>query len=112
MRNPGEDLGVDDRLDEVASVGEALRDRTDARSNRETVVYKVGSGDTLAGVAKQFAADVEDVARDNGLDAGDRLKEGSMLKLKVRRDVLDLGARRSGTADERDAAPAKKPSKG
>lgn len=62
--------------------------RRSKKGERETVLFKVGQGDTLLGVARKFAMDVEDVARDNRLDPGDKLREGAMLRLRVRREVL------------------------
>ncbi|MSP25214.1 MAG: LysM peptidoglycan-binding domain-containing protein [Myxococcales bacterium] len=70
------------------------------RSDRETVMYRVSPGDTMIGVAKQFAVDVDDLARDNGLDAEDRLREGALLRLMVKRAVVERWQRSaSGTAD-------------
>src|SRR5262249_26082880 len=60
-----------------------------SRRRRETVMYKVGPGDTILGVAKQFGLDAEDVAHQNRIDDGDHLKVGSLLKLKVRRALID-----------------------
>jgi membrane-bound lytic murein transglycosylase D len=62
------------------------------RSGRQTLVYRVGPGDTLIGVARQFAMDVDDVARDNGLDEDAKLKSGTMLRLRVKRGMLASGA--------------------
>jgi membrane-bound lytic murein transglycosylase D len=59
------------------------------RHRRETLVYRVAPGDTLVGIARQFATDADDVARRNGLDGAEKLKVGSLLKLRVRRDLLD-----------------------
>jgi membrane-bound lytic murein transglycosylase D len=59
------------------------------RSDRETVMYRVGPGDTLLGVARQFVVDIEDLATDNGLDVDAKLREGALLKLMVKREVLD-----------------------
>jgi membrane-bound lytic murein transglycosylase D len=59
------------------------------RHRRETVMYRVGPGDTIEGVARQFGVEAEDVAHQNGLVEGDKLKVGALLKLKVRRDLLD-----------------------
>jgi len=59
------------------------------RSDREVVMYRVGSGDTLIGIAREFAIDIEDLARDNGLDNDARLREGALLRLSVKRGVLD-----------------------
>jgi membrane-bound lytic murein transglycosylase D len=59
------------------------------RHRRETLVYRVAAGDTLVGIARQFATDADDVARRNGLDGEEKLKAGSLLKLRVRRDLLD-----------------------
>jgi membrane-bound lytic murein transglycosylase D len=52
-------------------------------------MYRVGPGDTIVGVAKQFGVDAEDVAHQNKLDDGDLLKVGSLIKLKVRKDLVD-----------------------
>ncbi len=60
-----------------------------SRRRRDTVVYRVGPGDTILGVARQFGMDAEDVAHQNKLDDGDKLKVGALIKLKVRRDLLD-----------------------
>ena len=91
------------------------------RKGREMVMYRVGVGDTLGKVAKQFSVDVEDLARDNGLDADSKLREGSLLKLLVDRSKVEhwghkggggggdddaLGAERSGGSK---TAPSDKP---
>jgi membrane-bound lytic murein transglycosylase D len=60
-----------------------------SRKRRELLVYRVVPGDTITAVAKQFGIDAEDVARANKLDVNDKLKVGALLKLKVRRDVVD-----------------------
>jgi membrane-bound lytic murein transglycosylase D len=81
-----------------------------SRRRRETVMYKVGPGDTILGVAKQFGLDAEDVAHQNKIDDGDRLKTGSLLKLKVRRDLIDdlsTGDKPSGGSTDKDDKPAK-----
>jgi membrane-bound lytic murein transglycosylase D len=70
-----------------------------ARKRRETVMYRVGSGDTLIGVARQFAVDVEDLARDNGLEPDARLREGALLRLKVRPEMVDSAGGRDATAN-------------
>jgi membrane-bound lytic murein transglycosylase D len=83
--------------EELGDAGERDKDDDDAprpahhpRSNRETVVYKVGPGDTLIGIARQFAMDVEDVSKQNHIDSDEKLRVGSLLKLKVRKDVLPV----------------------
>jgi membrane-bound lytic murein transglycosylase D len=58
------------------------------RKARQMLVYRVGPGDTLIGIARQFAVDAEDVARDNNIDEGDKLKAGALLKLRVAPGVL------------------------
>ena len=72
-------------------------------------MFKVGAGDSLASVARQFAVDVDDVAHDNHLDVDAKLKEGSLLKVHVRSSVLEKAsadeAPRAGKALE--GAPAK-----
>jgi membrane-bound lytic murein transglycosylase D len=59
------------------------------RSDRETVMYRVGSGDSLIGIAKQFAVDVEDLARDNSIEPDGMLREGALLKILVKPEVLE-----------------------
>jgi membrane-bound lytic murein transglycosylase D len=59
------------------------------RGDREVVMYRVGRGDTLIGVAREFAIDIDDLARDNGLDGEARLREGALLRLRVKRSVLE-----------------------
>jgi membrane-bound lytic murein transglycosylase D len=71
--------------DPVADLAEEFVTR---RSGRETVMYRVGSGDTLIGVARQFAIDVDDLASENGLDVDEKLQEGSLLKLSVKPVML------------------------
>lgn len=106
-----------DSLDEGRDDGdedlEDLMGRRKSRKGRETVMYKVGSGDTLLGVARQFAVDVDDLASDNGLDTDSKLREGALIRLRVRKDVLDKSSKNdapaAAPAAERDAAPATKP---
>jgi peptidoglycan lytic transglycosylase D len=74
------------------------------RSDREVVMYRVGPGDTLIGVARQFVIDVEDLARDNALDPEDKLKEGALLKLLVKREVLEQWKKKSGRSEVGDRA--------
>jgi membrane-bound lytic murein transglycosylase D len=69
-------------------------------------MYRVGPGDTLIGVARQFAVDVEDVARDNRLDADARLRVGALLKLQVRPDMVDRARGAEAAAPPAEAARA------
>ena len=84
-----------------------------ARKHRETLVYRVNPGDTVLGVARQFGMDAEDVARQNKLDETDKLRSGMLIKLKVRRDLLDeLGAGEKDGKDAKDKdAKEEKPAK-
>ncbi|MBM4360846.1 MAG: transglycosylase SLT domain-containing protein, partial [Deltaproteobacteria bacterium] len=51
---PRADVALDGVADEFAP----------RRSDRETVMYRVGAGDSLIAIAKQFAIDIDDLARD------------------------------------------------
>jgi membrane-bound lytic murein transglycosylase D len=84
-----------------------LVERPKARKGRETVMYKVGPGDTLLGVARQFAVDIDDLASDNGLDTDSKLREGALIRLRVRKDVLDKSSHAGAPAAEtpREDAP-------
>jgi membrane-bound lytic murein transglycosylase D len=98
MRDPvnsldsGEDTAGADDSDE----DEPRRALRTPRQGRTTVMYRVGTGDTLIGVARQFAMDIEDVARENHLEADAKLRAGSLLKLRVRREMLDEVAKSGG----------------
>jgi membrane-bound lytic murein transglycosylase D len=59
------------------------------KNKKTTVVYRIGQGDTLLNVARQFGLDADEVAKQNHLDDGEKLKVGSLIKLKVRRDAID-----------------------
>ncbi len=93
---PRADVALDGVADEFAP----------RHSDRETVMYRVGPGDTIIGIAKQFAIDVDDLARDNGLDAEDTLREGSLLRLQVKRGILEkkqrAAAKQDAPADDGD----------
>jgi membrane-bound lytic murein transglycosylase D len=109
MREPG---ALTDAVDEItggpAEESDDASDRDDeaprrrsrrAHASRETLMYRVSPGDTLIGIARQFAMDVDDVSRQNKLDDGDALKVGSLLRLRVKRDLIDGG----GSTASRDA---------
>ena len=124
LRDPGDDLASDDgdRAPELERVLDRDRDRDRDRGRddeddlprrathrsskgRETVMYRISPGDTLVGIARQFAMDVDDVSHQNRLDESDPLKVGGLLKLKVRRDLLDKVS--GGAALETAEKPAK-----
>lgn len=96
--------------DDVGALGDSesdddLEPRRD-RKGRAVLMYRVGAGDTLIGIAKQFAIDVEDVARENKIDAGDALKPGQLLKLRVHKDAIEKATdapRREAPAASADA---------
>ena len=79
------------------------------RNKRETLIYRVAPGDSMLGVARQFGLDVEDVARQNRLHDGDKLKTGTLLKLKVRHAVVDELS--TGEKDDKDKDGSKKDGK-
>ncbi len=91
--------------DHLAGLAEEFGPR---RSDREVVMYRVGSGDTLIGVAKQFAIDIDDLARDNGLDSDDKLREGALLKLMVKTAVLRRWKKTAGRELNRSVSNEKK----
>jgi membrane-bound lytic murein transglycosylase D len=93
--------------DALAAMAEEFAPR---RGDREVVMYRVGPGDTLIGVARQFAIDIEDLARDNALDPEDKLMEGALLKLLVKREVLEQWKKKAGKTEvgSRDADDRKK----
>jgi membrane-bound lytic murein transglycosylase D len=112
MRAPLEEFAEEIGVAEVAEVDRRDRavDRdvepsSKPRSGRETVIYRVGAGDTLIGVARQFAMDVDDVAQQNGLKTNEKLREGALLKLKVRREIVED----VDSAERTERKTAKKP---
>lgn len=113
MRDPAADLEAlvadgdhrgadDDRADD-----EPRQRPRKARKDRETLLYRVGPGDTLIGIARQFAADIEDVARENQLDTDAKLRAGMLLKLRVRPEVIERGVGSTSAEDAKDAKDAK-----
>jgi membrane-bound lytic murein transglycosylase D len=105
MRDPAIDGVARDAADDLAADDDpAPRER----KGRETVIYRIGEGDTLIGIAKQFAMDVDDVARDNHLRPNEQLREGGLLRLRVKKDILEMDARKEGRSDAR---PAKRPAR-
>jgi len=90
----------ENRAEEASSVSDVALDRNEEREappskskarrtskSRSTVMYRIGPGDSLIGIARQFALDVDDISKWNKLES-DKLKVGELLKLRVRRDVL------------------------
>jgi membrane-bound lytic murein transglycosylase D len=100
LPHPARRRTMRDEIEALGGVdGDADRARDDddlaprrGHKGREVLMYRVGPGDTLVGIAKQFALDVEDVARDNKIDSDDTLKSGQLLKLSVRKDALEKGS--------------------
>jgi membrane-bound lytic murein transglycosylase D len=83
------------------------------RRRKETVMYRVAPGDTIPGVAKQFGMEADEVSRQTKLEEGDKLKVGSLLKLRVRHDLLDeLGGEPAKKEKESKEPPAAKHKKG
>ncbi len=90
LRDPVEDLVAtdDDGQDDDNVFDSPEPRRRVKRSGRKTLLYKVGPGDTLLGVARQFAMDVDDVAKENHIDGDAKLRTGAILKLHVKPSVL------------------------
>jgi ATP-dependent Clp protease ATP-binding subunit ClpA len=62
------------------------------RLPRETIQHTVAEGETLIAVARRFAVDVEDVARDNDRGIHDPLGPGQVLRVRILpRDVVPRG---------------------
>jgi membrane-bound lytic murein transglycosylase D len=75
------------------------------RSARETLMYRVAPGDTLIGIARQFAVDVDDVSRQNKLDDGDALKVGALLRLRVKRDLVEGASGVASRESDKETKP-------
>jgi len=108
LRDPVEDLiaGDDDNRDDDDVFEVPEQRRRVKRSGRKTLLYKVGPGDTLMGVARQFAMDVDDVAKDNHIDEDAKLRTGAILKLRVKPSVLGSIDDRVEVGDRDDKADA------
>jgi membrane-bound lytic murein transglycosylase D len=115
MRGPVADLDAEDPSDRISRQlgddddADSPRARRRARHGRKTLMFKVGAGETVASVARQFAVDADDVAHDNHLDVDAKLKEGSLVKVRVRRDVLEKASADEPTKSKpaADASPSK-----
>ncbi len=102
LADQGDDRADDDRADDDEEIEAPRRILPRRRKGREAMLYKVGPGDTLLGVARQFAIDVDDIARDNHLDGDAKLRVGALLKLRVKREMI-------GDAAEPADAPLREP---
>jgi len=98
----------DARLDSVALSGDEFA----PKKKKDTVLYRVGEGDTLNDIAKQFAQRPSDIARDNGLDAGEKPKAGTFLKLNIKKDLLEDLSKGKQEDAEAEKPKGKRPSKG
>jgi membrane-bound lytic murein transglycosylase D len=117
MREPG---ALNDAVEEITGAADdaaddSASDRDDdpprrrsrhARSGRETLMYRVSPGDTLIGIARQFAMDVDDVSRQNKLDDDGPLKVGALLRLRVKRDLVDGAGTTASRDTEKDGKAA------
>jgi membrane-bound lytic murein transglycosylase D len=103
LRDPLEEA-IEERLDDVAALEEP------EKKDKGMVLYRAGGGETLQEIAKQFEASADDVARDNGLKAGDKIKEGTLLKLRVKPGLIEEKAKTGGVDDAKPKG--KRPAKG
>lgn len=106
MRDP-----MDEPVGDASEIPSARLDPDEdlrPRKGRETVIYRVAQGDTLIGIARDFGIDVDDVARDNHLKAKEPLREGGLLRLNVRKDMVDADKKE----ERSDAHPAKRTKEG
>ncbi|MFO0554563.1 MAG: transglycosylase SLT domain-containing protein [Polyangiaceae bacterium] len=104
----------DERLDEIASSAPpADSDDVDDKKGKDTVLYRTGEGETIASIAGQFNLDPEDVAHQNGVGTNEKLKPGTLVKIRVSRDKLDDNKRsKVGSADEPVHTKGKRRKKG
>ena len=94
-------------LDGIAALENEALDASDElepapKKKNETVLYRVGKGDKIEDIARQFEADPAEVARDNDLTLGSKLKEGTLLRLTLSKPpVAAKGEERSRKAKRR-----------
>lgn len=94
-------------LDGIAALENEALDASDdlepaPKKKNETVLYRVGKGDKIEDIARQFEADPAEVARDNDLTLGSKLKEGTLLRLTLSKPpVAAKGEERSRKAKRR-----------
>ncbi len=110
LRDPVEDLvGADDGSSDDDDYDSPEPRRRVNRTGRKTLLYKIGEGDTLLGVARQFAMDVDDVAKDNHITEDAKLRAGGILKLRVKPSVLGSMADRVEVGERNDKAETSEP---
>lgn len=96
LRDPLEE-DLKDSLESLAAlepVDAEDAEKTPAKKKLDTVLYRVGKGDSLEGIAKQFDADPKTLARDNDLNLETKLKEGQLLRLSL--------GKKTGSSDDAD----------
>ena len=71
------------------------------RSDRETVMYRVGGGDTLIGIGQSSSPSTSTIwPATTGSDPEDQLREGALLKIMVKRRVLDDWRRKASSFEK------------
>lgn len=76
-----------DGLDDLSSLDSDARphdvEELAPKKRGETVLFRVGRGDSLEEIAKQFETSAADLARENDLTLGSKLKEGTLLRMTL-----------------------------
>lgn len=108
LRDPLEE-DLKESLESLAALDPVTGDddveKSPAKKKLDTVLYRVGKGDSIEGIAKQFDADAKKLARDNDLSVDAKLKEGTLLRLTL--------AKKGGADDDDDSKKkSKRRSKG
>ncbi len=103
LRDPSDER-LEQKLEDLAAAthredDDGEDDAPRSKKGHDTVLYRAAGGETVAQIAKQFDADPEDVARDNGLSKGEKVKEGALIKMRVKKSVVD-GKQKTGMVDE------------
>ena len=62
----------------------------------ESVTKKVNGWLKARHMKELFAVDIDDLARDNGLEPEDKLREGALMKILVKDSVLRRWKRKAG----------------
>ncbi len=96
LRDPLEE-DLKDSLESLAAldpVDDEDIEKSPAKKKLDTVLYRVGKGDSIEGIAKQFDADPKALARDNDLNLETKLKEGQLLRLSL--------GKKTGSSDDAD----------
>lgn len=92
LRDPLAEGGVDTRLEDLASEPMSTNPDDDLggdKKKKDIILYRAAGGETISSIAREFNVEPEAVARENGMKVDEKVKEGALIRLKVKRGAAE-----------------------